>query len=570
MKTFKRMIKFIKEYTLFQLLALLLALGEVISFLIMPFIFKSFIDDVLTRQNDELLSKVIFLYFITVLAIVIFGLLKEILYKFIHEKVARDLRMFLYKHLKSIEIYKLQELKIGNIMSYFNSDIPQIASGLTISFIQALQNIIRILAGIIILAKINLKILIIVILLLPIYLINALIFNKPIRNSSKKMQEENSTNLGILQENLSGASEIILFNRIEWDFERLYQAFTQYISATLKNTIWVNTSNNTGFLIYWFITIMVYFIGGKSVLEGALSIGTLLFYAQYIDNIFMPSRQLIYTNSDIQRSIAIGERYFNLIDSTSSDKSGEDINRIEITSFTNKIQFKNVSFQLNNEMILENINFEIYKGEIIAIVGPSGSGKSTLIKLLLNLYKPMQGEISIDSMNIDVINRTSFYNIIGIVQQEPFLFSENIIENVRFGRLNATNNDIIDACKLSNAHDFIVQRENGYLGIVNEKGTNLSGGQKQRIAIARALVKNSEIIVFDEPTSSLDVENQEIILETIENLKKQHKTVILVTHNFDQTKIADKIFLVNNGRMEILTKQDIFAKPNNISKNHFN
>lgn len=552
MDTLKKMLRFSRPYWKQQVLALLFSTLEIVAFLLFPYVVKILIDEVFIKKNIVLFPKVILFYILLVIIIIFFEFSKTIIYKKLDEKVVRDSRSFLYKHLREMEFKHLHDYKTGELMSYFTNDVPKMTSILTSSVVELIQNLIRITCAVIVLSIINLKILLLILLLLPAYLLTVFIFSKPIRNSTKDMQMQNANISEVLQENLLGTHEILVFNRKAWDYKKIEEAFTRYIKYAVRNTLWITASNESGILIYWLAQILIYFIGGQYVLRDAMTIGTLLLYVQYMDNIYMPARTLLNFNNDIQQAIASGERYFNLIKDTSTDMGYEKPLKRSLIGFNNKIVFNNVSFKYENELVLEGLNFEIEKGEAVAIVGTSGAGKSTLIKLLLNLYKPTSGEIFLDSMDIKTITNECLYELISVIFQDPFLFSDTICNNIKFSNSDATDEEVKNAAQLAGAESFIDSMDKGYDSEIGEMGSKLSGGQKQRIAIARGILKNASIYIFDEATSSLDIENQSLINTTINRLKTQEKTVISITHNYDNITNMDKIIVLKDGKIEAI------------------
>jgi ABC-type multidrug transport system fused ATPase/permease subunit len=554
METLKKIMGFTRPYSKLQALAFLCAIAETGSYLILPFIFRMLIDGALTNKDSNLFVRVIVYYFLVIVSIVAFGFLKELLYKIIDEKVTRDMRVNLYIHLKNCEASELRDYKVGNILSYFTNDIPQMINGLSYNVIQAIQYVTRICFGMTVLGSINIRLLIFITLLLPFYLFAAKTFGKPIKISAQKLQEQNAKVSETLLENISAAIEITVFNRKKWDFDMVSEVFTNYIGLSVRNIFWIKLSGDIGFIIYWLATIIVYSVGGSYVLKGVMTIGTLLLYAHYLDNIYMPSNLLLGIYNNFQKVIALGERYFELVDKVSVKQKNHSKGESVLQGFRRTIKFRDVWFKYGDEPVIKGLNLEIRKGEAVAIVGPSGAGKSTIAKLILGLLKPSSGEISIDSMDVNNIESESLYNTIGVVFQDPFLFSDSIYNNLKFGKLDASMKEVQEAARLACASDFIESMKDGYSTLLGERGSKLSGGQRQRISIARAVLKNSEAIIFDEVTSALDSENEYEIFKTINMLKEQGKTIIIITHSLKSIENMDKIIVLNRGEVEAIGK----------------
>lgn len=548
MRVFIRLLQYIRPNIKYLVIALFFSCLEIISHLGLPYVLKTLIDEVLIKKNPQIFFRVVSGYFLLTLAIVIFGLVKDYLYTLINEKTVKESRVLLYNHLRQISIEHFQRYKVGQLMSYFINDIPKMVGRFPSALIDLIRNLLRLMVSIVILVYIDYKILLLLLTLLPFYLLNATLFIKHIRDSTEELQEQQSNTTASLQEHISATNEILAFNQKKWDINKIKNIFLQRIKLTIKNTMWINTANQTSFLIYWIAITVVYFVGGRNVLNGTMTIGTVFFYEKYIDNIYMPARLLIANNNNIQSYLAVGKRYFNFIDST-QNKAASTGNKISISKMEQKITFEKIFFKYAEDYILKDISFAIPKGSKTAIMGESGSGKSTLIKLLLNFYQVNQGKILIDNYNINDLKSKNLYGLISVVFQEPFLFSDTISNNIRFGYPQATEEEVITAAKLSAAHDFIIAMKNGYETVLSEKGASLSGGQKQRIAIARAIIKPTDIIVFDEAVSSLDEVTKNKVLSNIYNMDK---TVIYITHNLKDIKNTDQIIVLDKGQISYI------------------
>lgn len=558
MKTFVRMMQFIRPYKLRHFISILASMLEGISYLLMPYAFKVFIDEALVKKDPKLVFQSLSVYFVVVMLAVLFGILKVIVTNLTVQKIIKDTRMNLFRSIRLSELKNLENYKTGSLMSYFITDCAQLSNGLGSAVTGFFQNILRIVTGIIVLGSINYKILILMLVFLPFYLLDILLFSKPIKKSTTKMHNQQSIISESIQESLSGSAEILVLNKQKWEFKLLEKKLNHYIKHSFITSLWSTLSNNLGFLIYWLVHIGVFYIGSRYVINGEMTIGTLIMYGTFMDNIYMPCKLLIQDNINIQKSIASGERYFQLLDSLHSESAADDTST-NLSKFNKSIIFNNVQFSYANDKIFTDFNLEIKKGETVAIIGESGSGKTTLLKLLLNFYQAQKGEINIDGININNLNKESIYNSMSVVFQDVFLFDGSIEDNLLLSNSNVDHSRVEEAAKLAGAHDFIMQLEDGYQTKVGERGSKLSGGQKQRIAIARALLRDSEIYLFDEPTSALDYDNKSILMDTISLLKSFGKTVIIVTHDLTHLNKMDHIVEMskNNNRIYDCEKSDI-------------
>ncbi|SHF20736.1 ABC transporter [Marinitoga hydrogenitolerans DSM 16785] len=289
--------------------------------------------------------------------------------------------------------------------------------------------------------------------------------------------------------------------------------------------------------------ILVVTVGGMFVINEKISLGTLVAFNGYMWMIVWPMRLIGWLSNILSQANASAkkiEKIFNEIE--------EDFKGIELDRIHGSIEFKNVSFKYENEYVLKNINFKIDEGKTLAIMGPTGSGKSTLISLISRFYPIDEGEILIDGINVNDISLNSLRKNISIIFQDTFLFSESVKENIKYGKGNATDKEIINVCKEAQAHDFIMKLPEKYDTLIGERGLGLSGGQKQRLTIARGLLKNAPIIIFDDATSALDMDTEYELLESIYSKEKQN-TKIIIAHRISAVKNADEIIFLENGEI---------------------
>ncbi len=291
---------------------------------------------------------------------------------------------------------------------------------------------------------------------------------------------------------------------------------------------------------------------------GGLDAGGLLAYIAVFSQIINPAKSISQSLSNIQRGIVSADRIFKLIDETPQIQNAP--NAIALKSFDDQIEFKNVSFAYEKETVLSNINFVAKKGKTVALVGSSGGGKSTMADLIPRYFDPTGGQILIDGHPMTNINIESLRALMGIVTQESILFNDSVIKNIAFAMPNAKLEDIIQAAKIANAHDFIMQLEHGYETNIGERGGKLSGGQRQRISIARAVMKNPPILILDEATSALDSESESLVQEALTNLMK-NRTSIVIAHRLSTIQHADEILVMQKGEIiERGTHQALFEK----------
>ena len=308
------------------------------------------------------------------------------------------------------------------------------------------------------------------------------------------------------------------------------------------------------------VMVVVMWFGGQLVLSGngSLSAEEFIGYILIFSQIIPPAKSLTTSYYHIQKGSAAAERIYEILDTENEITDVENPKHIKLLN--NTIEFKNLSFKYENAEVLSNINFSIGKGKMVALVGQSGGGKSTLADLLARFYDIQSGEILIDNNNIKEIALADLRSLMGIVSQESILFNDTIYNNIRLGKIDATEEEVIAAAKVANAHHFILETENGYQTNIGDRGNKLSGGQKQRLSIARAILKNPEILILDEATSSLDTESEKLVQEALENLMHS-RTSLVIAHRLSTIKKADEIIVLERGKIiERGTHQQLIAQ----------
>jgi ATP-binding cassette, subfamily B, bacterial MsbA len=338
------------------------------------------------------------------------------------------------------------------------------------------------------------------------------------------------------------------FNARKYIYEKMTGENDHYsqvnLSMAYKNELASPVSEFLGIVI---VAVILYF-GGLLILsgEGALEASAFIVFIGLFAQIIQPAKSFSNGITSMQKGIASARRIFEIIDTQPVIKSKP--NAIELKSFENEIQFNNVSFAYDTEPVLKNINLKIEKGKMLALVGPSGGGKSTLADLVPRFYDPTHGQVEVDGVSITEYELESLRKQIGVVTQESILFNDTIFNNIAFGMPNVSEESVIHAARIANAHDFIVQTENGYQTLIGERGSKLSGGQRQRLSIARAVLKNPPILILDEATSALDSESEKLVQEALFNLMK-NRTSIVIAHRLSTIQHADEIVVIQNGEI---------------------
>jgi subfamily B ATP-binding cassette protein MsbA len=395
---------------------------------------------------------------------------------------------------------------------------------------------------------------------------------KRLKKKAKLNQKSVGRIVNILDETFSGMRVVKAFNARNFIVGKLDQETSYHrkvnLSMARKNELASPISETVGVMI----VATILYVGGSIILEdrNALNAGEFLVFLAIFASIIQPAKNFSNGITSVQKGTVAAERIFSVmdIDPVIHDKP----NAIALEEFKDKIEFKNVSFAYEKELVLKDINLTVHKGKTIALVGPSGGGKSTLADLVPRFYDPSSGQVLLDGIPLSDYKHESLIQHMGVVTQESILFNDTIFNNIAFGLPNVHEEDVIRAAKIANAHDFIVQTELGYQTMIGERGSKLSGGQRQRISIARAVLKNPPILILDEATSALDSESERLVQDALNNLMK-NRTSIVIAHRLSTIQHADEIVVIQEGRViergnheQLLALEGVYKKLNEIQR----
>ena len=512
---------------------------------------ESYFNYYLSNQLETDVSSTLI---IVVGIVVFFFLMKNIfnylaLYNitFVKNGLLKNLRENLYSKVLNMPISYFLNKKKGDLMSRITADILEIQT----SYLSILELMVRepltILFTLIVMFTISPRLTLFVTLFIPISGFIISIIGKKLRKDSKEVQQQQSNFLSIIDETISGQKVIKSFLSESFFLDK----FKNINSLLFKfsNKV-INRKNLAGpfseFMGILVIGVLLWF-GGKMVLiSETISGTTFIVFMGLAYNILTPAKNLSKSFYSIKKGNAAAERVFEIIE-YNNDRVDQKRD-VELIKFENKITFENIEFNYGDSKILDKISFTINKGESVALVGSSGSGKTTIANILNGFFNPKSGNLLIDNNNISQITKESLYKNISIVTQESILFNDSILNNIKIGNLDSKKEDVINAAKEANAHEFIEQQLDGYNTMIGDYGNKLSGGQKQRLTIARAMLKSPSILILDEATSSLDSKSEKKIQDAINKLM-QGKTSLIIAHKFSTIKKCDKIILIDKGKI---------------------
>lgn len=518
------------------------------------------------------LSKVCILMLLFYFLKNLFGYTQSIIVQYVEKTLITNIRRRLYHKFNSLSLRYYSERKAGDIISRFTNDVNMIQNTVSVTFTNLIKDPMLIIVFVGMAFYISWKLTLISILIIPVSTVFIIQIGRKLKKYSIRVQEKLGEFTSVLSETIYGSKIIRAFSMENFENRRFEKKLKSYFRSLMKNAIYSNLTGPLTEFISISIGVFIIWYGGKEIFTGSsLAPEEFLGYLIIVFQIMTPIKDVSSVNNRIQESAAASKRIFEILD-TESDII-EDDNAAEKTSFDDSIEFKNVWFRYDEpdpalpaeeKNVLRNVNFKIFKNETIAIVGLSGVGKSTLIDLLPRFYDVSSGEILIDGTNIKNYKLLSLRKLFGIVTQEIILFNDTIKNNISYGDEDTPMEKIIESAINANAHDFIMETENGYDTVIGERGIKLSGGQRQRIAIARALLKNAPIMIFDEATSSLDSEAESLIQEAIDKLIKNN-TSIIIAHRLSTIRNADRILVIDEGEIKnVGTHDDLMQDENSI------
>ena len=547
MKEFRKILKYARPYTKSLVFAFIcLTLTSLVN-LVLPLIVRNMINAVVILKDSQILDGLAWDLFFVIILQAVFAVTHNYVFGFVGHRMTTDFRIEFFSHIQSLSLRFFQERRVGEILSRMNNDISVIQNALVSIPVALLRQSITLIGAMAIILYLNWKVTGLILLILPPLMIFARVFGKRLRIFSEKLQDQVAQAVVVLEEVASSIKIVKSFTRENYERER----FKKEIETAFERAVdKLKISSFFGPFILgltFMVSAVLIWYGGYQVMSGVTTPGELAAFFLYALIVAGPIGTFVRLYTQIQEASGAIRRVYEILDTAPAIDNPE--NPIFLENITGRIQFENVSFGYRQEFeILHNISFDVRPGQTVALVGPSGAGKSTVIKLLHRFFDASQGSIRLDEHDIRSLDRKSFLNQIALVPQETLLFGGTVKENILYGKLDATDQELEDAAKKANAHDFIVDLENGYETIVGEKGAKLSGGERQRIAIARAILKNPKILVLDEATSSLDNCSEALIQEAVEKLM-EGRTTFIVAHRLSTIHKADQIIVLEKGRV---------------------
>ncbi len=509
--------------------------------------FNSFI---FSGDKTDALFRICIVIFVAFILKNIAGYFQSFFLNYVEQGIVRDLRDDAYEQLHKLPISYFKSERVGNLISIIVNDITAVQNSVSATFLNLIREPISIVVFLGIAISISWKLTLISLITVPFSAGIVALIGIKLRKYSARIQEKIADITSVIQETISGVKIVKAFGTEGYENKKFRKETQGYFRLVLRITRIRNLSAPIAESLSVMVGVVIIYYGGTLALsQNEIKASEFLGFLFSIFQLLPPIKELSGVNNRIQESSAAGDRIFDIIDTKPDifDKEGAE----SLPGFSSDIKFENVKFAYPDapeETVLDDINFTIRKGEVVALVGPSGGGKSTLVDLIPRFYDVTGGSIRIDEKDIRDVKMDNLRKFIGIVTQETILFNDSIRNNISYGSTIFSESDIYEAAKIANAHKFISEMPNGYETEIGERGVKLSGGQRQRLAIARALLKNPDIMIFDEATSALDNESEKLVQEALDRLMKS-RTVVVIAHRLSTIKNADKILVLEKGKI---------------------
>lgn len=461
--------------------------------------------------------------------------------------IMADFRTHLFGHLQSLSLSFFVKRRTGEILSRLMNDVGIIQTTVTEIPVDSAKQLVTLVGGLAFLLVMNWQLCLLILLVLPGIILVAKLFGRQLKTLSTTIQDQTATLTTLIEEVISGIRIVKSFVQTSREQDRFSEQVQAVLRLKLRREIVLAVFVPTITLVTFAGAAAVVWYGGRQVIEGTMSPGDLFAFVLFAGILIGPFGSAARVFTRLKEAQGALVRVFEIMDTRPEVTDRPDA--VEMAPIRGQVRVTRVSFAYDaRQPVLSEVSFEAKPGELVAFVGPTGAGKTTLVNLLHRLYDPTEGTIEIDGYDLRAVLLESLYRQVALVPQETILFGGTIFDNIRFGRADATEEDVLAASRAAHAHDFITELPDGYRTMVGEKGVNLSGGQRQRIAIARAVLKNPRILFLDEATSSLDTESEKLVQEALEKLMAG-RTTFVVAHRLTTVQRADRILVLNKGRV---------------------
>ena len=558
MKNYLRLLAYIKPYKKRLAAAVVCIVMAAGANLYLPWIIKDMIDDVLMSKDMLMLNLIAAGILVVMFTRGVFYYGQSYLVSYVGQRVIIDVRSVLFRKFQKMPLSYYDRQQTGTVMSYITNDVSAMQSAIVDNLIELVTESSILIGSLAMMIYLDWKLSLLTLMTIPLVGFAMKIFGRKLKRSSTVIQERAAEITSLLQESISAIRVVKSFVRETYEIRRFEEQNWKNFQAAMKNVKLSSLLTPTvEFLAAIAVTFIVWF-GGYEVVNEVITAGELVAFLTYAVNLANPVKRLSRVYAAIQKAMAAADRVFEVMD---LDEKITDVPGAKpLPPIKGQVEFKDITFSYKEgQPALQHISLKAEPGQMIALVGPSGSGKSTIANLIPRFYDVDSGTISIDGHDIRQVTADSLREQIGLVPQETMLFSTTVMENIRYGRLEATDEEVIEAARAANAEEFIKDLPEGYDTRLGERGLNLSGGQRQRLAIARAILKNPRVLILDEATSALDTESEKIVQDALDKLMVG-RTSFVIAHRLSTIFNADQIFVVENGQLrEHGTHEELLA-----------
>ena len=559
--TFGRVLAYVTPYRKWLTISIIALLFSVALGLILPLVIRNLVDIVLIDKNLTVLNRLAFGLLGVFLVQALFSFVHSLSLAYVGERAIADIRIQVFTHLQRLSLKFYADHRTGELISRLTNDVTLLQSAITNDLVALLRQSLTLIGAAILLFVLDWRLTLVILVGIPIIALTMVALGRKIRAVAKVVQDRLAEVANVAEETISGVRIVKSFAREEHEVRRFADRVNATFRAAMERAkIAAVLGPFIGFLAFASITITLWF-GSFEVIQGRLTAGGLVAYLVYTMLVATPVATLAGLYAQFQSALGATERLFGLMDTEPdvADRPGAQ----PLPPVVGEVAFHQVSFRYSETVpVLREVSFAARPGQVIALVGPSGAGKSTLVNLIPRFYDAVEGCVTIDNQDIRNVTMLSLRQQIGIVPQETILSSDSVRENIRYGKLEATQAEIEAAARAANAHDFILQDlPDGYETMVGERGVKLSGGQRQRVAIARAILKDPRILILDEATSSLDSESESLVQDALERLMAG-RTSFVIAHRLSTVINADWVLVLDQGRVvEQGTHGQLLANP---------
>ncbi|MDB2120612.1 ABC transporter ATP-binding protein [Clostridium paraputrificum] len=566
----KRLLKFTKPYIGYLVTALICALFSVIFTLLGPVLIGKGIDLIIGPNNVDFngILKIIVILMATIILGALFQWLISLCTNIVTQKTVKDLRTTAFNKINEVPLRYIDSNPHGDIINRVVNDIDLISDGLLQGFTQLFTGIVTIVGTLLFMLSINVSIALVVVLVTPLSLFVASFIAKKSHNSFRVQSATRGELSGYIEEILGNQKVVKAFSYEDEAEEKFKEINARLYESGVKSQFYSSLTNPSTRFVNGIVYAAVGVIGALLAIKGKLTIGDISCFLSYANQYTKPFNEISGVVTELQTAFASAKRVFNLLDEL--PETPEDKDAISLVKADGYLEINNVNFSYSeNKKLIENLNLKVKPGNRIAIVGPTGCGKTTIINLLMRFYDVTSGEIKVDNTNITHLTREGLRRNFGMVLQDTWLYSGTVKENIAYGKVDATDEEIIEAAKAAHAHNFIMRLPNGYDTLINDDGSNISQGQKQLLCIARVMLTKPPMLILDEATSSIDTRTEIYIQKAFDKMM-EGRTSFIVAHRLSTIKEADLILVMNAGKIIEQGKHEQLLAANGFYANLYN